>query len=88
MAGKAWNRSRIGRRTPVTIDPTLGDPAKGERVPRCKVCGMPERPGNKLIPGMWAYLRFHMDLVLCEHCVMESAPGPMLADPLQLEDAA
>lgn len=65
------------------------DPAHGERVPRCRVCGVPETKGNKLIPGMWGYLRFNMPLDLCERCVLYIAPiDRMEADPMQLHDAA
>lgn len=72
---------------PATED--LSDPAKGEKVPRCRSCGMPDQPTNHLIPGLWSYIRFSMELALCQRCVVAFAPSdPQEADPMQLHDAA
>jgi ribosomal protein S14 len=64
-----------------------GDPARGEKVPRCARCGMPERPAYKLYPGLWGYIRFNLDLTLCGQCIEELADKRGL-DPIQLEDVA
>lgn len=78
----------IGRRAPLP-EPTedLRDPAHGERVPRCAICGMPERPGNKLYPGLWGYIRTNIPLTLCERDVRDRLPV-LDPDPLTLADVA
>jgi hypothetical protein len=63
----------------------FGDPAHGDRVPRCAICGVPESSGNRLIPGWWGYLRFGMELTLCEREVLRYLPREM-TDPIQLEE--
>lgn len=77
-------------RRPLTpaIGEHLVDPAHGERVPRCAICGMPDRPGVPLLPGYWAYAaRKGIDLVICERDYLARLPR---YDPnqLSLEDAA
>lgn len=91
MPGKPWLRDKIGPRVipPATYDTDLADPAKGEKVPRCRICGRPEQRGNKLLPGLWGYIRFNVDLILCESCVRALIPDDRtLADPLTLDDVA
>lgn len=61
-----------GRKSPLSTDyADLRDPANGAKVPRCAVCGMPDRPDNGLVTGMWAHLRFHMDMTLCGKCIRQ-----------------
>ena len=72
--------------------PGADNPRHGARLPRpkgpfCAICQDTERVGNKIIVGLWAYVRFHMDLPLCERCIRDHAPR-MNADPLTLEDVA
>lgn len=80
----------IGRRAPLpgTYDATLRDPARGEKVPRCQRCGMPERPNVKLYPGLWGYIRFNIDLTLCGECITELMPDRRALDPLTLDEVA
>ena len=67
------------------MDDDLADPANGEDVPRCAVCGVPGTKGNKIIPGRWGYIRWNMDLRLCERCVRGHMERER-ADPLTLDD--
>ena len=90
MAGRhdPRRRQRPASDGPRKSPEELADPARGEKVPRCRSCGLPDQPGNKLIPGMWGYVRFNMPLELCERCVMAFRPRPDV-DPLTaLEDVA
>ena len=84
--------SRGGWRKPGTPKPSEdvgpGDPAQGERVPRCRCCGMPERPGAKLYPGMWAYIRFNLEVTLCGKCIEEFLPDRRALDPMTLDEVA
>jgi hypothetical protein len=89
MSGKAGQKWRNPGPRTVAADFGVGDPANGERVVRCAICGLPETPGNKLLPGLWGYIRFNLDLVLCERCVVRHRRfDPRDADPLTLEDVA
>lgn len=75
-------RDRIG------VGENLRDPAMGAKVPRCVICGMPDRPHAPLLPGYWRYAaRPGMDLTLCEPCVISRAPR-YEAEPVALEDVA
>lgn len=76
-----------GRRRPLA-PPTedLRDPAHGEHVERCAICGLPEGR-YRLYPGLFVYLRFSMPLIVCGKCVEEHALRQRI-DPLQLEDVA
>jgi len=58
----------------------LVDPADGAKVARCKVCGMPDMPGGRLIAGVWTFGTYRMRMVLCER---EIPPlDPRAGDPL------
>lgn len=66
----------------------------GPRLPRptgpfCAICHDQERGGNKVIPGWWGYLRFGMELAVCERCIRDHMPQ-MDPDPRQvtLDDVA
>lgn len=55
------------------------NPRSGPRLPRpsgpfCAICQDHEKPGNRVIPGLWAYLRFSMDLAVCERCIRDHMP--------------
>jgi ribosomal protein S14 len=67
----------------VRVDHDIADPARGEKVRRCAICGAPETTGNKLIVGLWAYIRLTFDLALCERCIREHAPR-LDPDPMQV----
>lgn len=76
----------VGRKAPLSTDyADLRDPADGERVPRCKACGMPDRPQALLEPGLWMCQRFQMELTLCRHC---SAKQPERVTHCRLCEAA
>ena len=79
----------VGRRTPVR-PPTddLRDPARGEAVPRCRICGYPESAGHRLYPGLWSYIRLNLELTLCGKCIEENLPNRRALDPLTLDDVA
>lgn len=48
------------------------DPALGEKVARCAICGIPDRKGNRLSPGLWGYIRRNVALTLCERCILRA----------------
>lgn len=80
MPGREWDRSKVGPRSaklPLGTD-DIGDPANGEKVKRCAVCGMPE--GSEL-RGLWNGL--HVRLTVCERCVFRYNPP----DPLDVRAA-
>jgi hypothetical protein len=66
----------------------LEDPAKGEKVPRCRSCGLPDQQGNRLLPGLWAYIKFTVQYELCERCVRAAIPDRQALDPIQLDEVA
>jgi hypothetical protein len=84
-----------GARLPTSPSPApapddIGDPAKGEKVPRCLTCGTPTRPiTGTFVPDrgqLFGGRRFRYRL--CVHCIAH-ANGPQPPDPLQVdEDAA
>lgn len=84
MARGRWrNANGPVIRTHPPSAPQDADPANGEKVPRCAICGMPEVKGSRIIPGMWGYLRFNMPLNVCERCVIRFAPvDHRSSDPL------
>lgn len=69
---------RSGPRLPRPSDPSeevAGDPAFGEKVPRCKACGMPN-PSD--LVGDWNGLRVRFPL--CQRCVfVVNPPDPLAA---------
>lgn len=78
-------------RSPVEV----GDPAQGRKVPRCRICGLPEQPRNHLRVGTWTGLGplniiVAFKLPLCDRCVAHYSPmDPRAGDPLMVnEDAA
>lgn len=77
----------IGRRsTDSTGYEDLRDPAKGEKVPRCAVCGIPASP---VIVGVWSGDGKTYRIRVCDRCIArESRPGPEDADPLTVPEAA
>lgn len=83
-----------GPRLPASPSPSnkpddIGDPAKGEKVPRCLTCGSPTRPiTGSFIPDLGQpFERRRFRYRLCIHCI-EHANGPLNPDPLHVEDAA
>lgn len=54
MAKGEWDRARTGPRTRpndrIVTPEDIGDPAKGEKVSRCAVCGM---PSTDVMRGSW-----------------------------------
>lgn len=66
------------------------DPARGEKVERCRVCGMPATEKNPLYPGLFVYIRLARPLNLCKRCIEDPKYqwDPRDADPMQLHDAA
>ena len=89
--GQRWDR-RLPRirpsEGPRPSPEDIADPAQGAKVPRCRACGLPDQPGNKLLPGLWVYLRFSVSFELCERCVRAAVPDRMALDPLTLDDVA
>lgn len=77
----AWRSGpRLPRRSLPAERDELPDPAEGAAVPRCRVCGMPDRPDNRLLVGTWSLAGYRMQLVLCER---ELPPfDPRAGDPL------
>lgn len=78
----------VGRKT----DPATGnyedlrDPAHGEKVPRCAVCGM---PNTASIVGPWSGDGVIYRIRVCDRCIArEARPGPRDADPLHVDEAA
>jgi hypothetical protein len=74
---------------PASGDPSdIGDPAKGERVPRCLTCGTPVRPitGSFIPDGGQPFAGRSFRYRLCLHCI-EHANGPQDPDPLHVEAA-
>lgn len=85
---RGWRSGpRLPKAPPSPSQDEIADPAHGAKVPRCKVCGLPGSPGNRLIPGLWAYIHFSMQMALCERCVNEMRPA-INPDPLTLEEVA
>jgi hypothetical protein len=83
MPGR-WSTAKIGRRSIdrlYTAPEGLVDPAAGERVLRCRVCGMPALPDSALITGTWSVGTYRMTLTLCEREI--PALDPRAADPLE-----
>jgi len=73
---------KIERLTPEHDE--LADPANGEKVGRCRTCGRPDQPGNRLLAGTWTLATFSVRYALCESCVIAVAPfDPRSGDPLQ-----
>lgn len=88
--GQRWDTAKIGPTTPPTPDDDHRDAGYGKG-PHCAICGVPESTRNKLIPGRWGYLRWNMDLTLCERCVRyqyERGVDRRDTDPLSYEDVA
>jgi len=78
-----WDDARIGPRSTdssYTAPLDLVDPAEGARVPRCKVCGMPDMAGGRLIAGVWTVGTYRLRLILCEREI--PAFDPRSGDPL------
>lgn len=96
MAGKAGmvqpgNREpRLDRKpAPVFPDGNLADPTHVLGAVRCFVCGSPDQPGVlRVYPGLWAYIRFHVEFGLCEGCVKNAAKRDDTADLVLLEEVA
>jgi len=67
----------------------IGDPAKGEKVPRCLTCGTPARPitGSFIPDRNELYAGRPFRYRLCVRCI-EHANGPQDPDPLDVSDAA
>lgn len=75
---------------PAKLDPhDIGDPAKGEKVPRCLTCGTPlDLMTGTFVPDSgerYAGRRFRYRL--CVHCI-EHANGPLDPDPLHVDEVA
>ena len=60
------------------------DPALGEKVARCVVCGIPDRKGNRLYPGLWGYIHRNIDLTLCERCILAAEARVVIHNPEDL----
>lgn len=76
----------------MTFRPGTANPRHGARLPRpkgpfCVDCKDPETAGNKVIIGLWGYIRLNLELPLCERCIRDRYPR-MDPDPLTLEDVA
>lgn len=68
------------------------NPKSGPRLPRpkgpfCVACGDGETTGNRVIVGLWGYIRVNFDLALCERCIRDRLPR-YDPDPLTLDDVA
>ncbi len=69
-------------------DDDIADPAKGERVPRCGSCGLPDQPASRLMDfALFLGGRRAGHYLLCERCWMAQNPPPR-ADPLDASEAA
>lgn len=81
-----WSGPHLPNGTEVIASDELGDPAKGEKVPRCRACGMPG--GTPYVIGQ-ARGR-DVSIRLCWHCIV-TAPGNtwlLDPDPLTLTETA
>lgn len=83
MAGR-WSDDKIGRRSvPASGYEDIRDPAMGEKVPRCAICGMPSP--NTLV-GTWDGDGRAYRVRVCERCIGHDVqPNP---DPLTVSEAA
>lgn len=62
----------------------ISDPAHGARVPRCKVCGLPDSEANRVLDGIWRSGGTVRRLRMCERCI--GPDDPPTADPMQLPE--
>lgn len=85
MGGK-WAAAKVGLRSIPEAKhyEDIRDPANGEKVPRCKVCGLPGSDGNQLLDGIWRTPDKARRLRLCERCIGPDVP--VTADPFQLPE--
>ena len=75
-----WDADKIGPKTiPTAPYEDLRDPANGEKVPRCAVCGVPE---TRSIVGPWTGDGRVYRVRVCAHCLgADKQPNP---DPLNV----
>lgn len=72
-----------------TYAPGLADPAKGAKVPRCAICGLPNQSKNPLLPGFWRYAsREGIDLAICELDYLARLPDAKARLPITLDEVA
>lgn len=78
MAGKAGMKWQKPRRGDPRYESDVPDPAEGERVTRCFACGNPETPKRELMPGLFGFARFHVEMPLCQPCIDAAQPDKCL----------
>ena len=93
--GAKWGK-RDPRRQPLSGPPKelpiVADPADGRKVPRCRICGLPDQPRNQLRTGQWLgpgplHVPVKFPLPLCDRCIAHYAPiDPQAGDPLTVTD--
>lgn len=84
-----WNGPRLPT-SPASTNKLddIGDPARGEKVPRCLTCGVPDLPANRLMEFALFYAGRNAGWYrLCERCWLHANP-PLPVDPLQVDEAA
>lgn len=89
MPGRTWTPSKTGPRPSDKLTPyeDIADPANGNRVPRCRTCGYPKRPGIAVLDfGLTLHGKAAGHYRLCERCYRE-AQGSLTVDPLTLMEA-
>jgi len=83
-----------GVRLPSPVRPpspadSAADPALGESVPRCHLCGMPDRPHVRLVEfELRLHGRFAGHSRQCELCYRRHNPPPLAVDPLDVSQTA
>lgn len=85
MAGKQWDRNRVGPRFPAPGSyEDIADPANGEKVRRCWSCGTPSTSEKILMFGLTMYGKSVGQWALCERCwLLRNPRDPRDGDPLR-----